>query len=213
MKRVVIALALVLSASVVYGSFAPKANEPFSLLKKKKKGAFKQGQISIHIGMGIILKADYKDVDYTIFGANEIKKKLPFNMMFDYGVAPMLSMGLYMGFYGESITVTDNTDPGNVYGIENKFKQFGLRTTYHQYMDGKLDPYAVLTLGFNKCKGTAMSELKGNNVLLLNPYTGGFMWGIQAGANIYFTDNIGAYVEAGYGKWLPIINLGAAVKF
>lgn len=213
MKRVVLVLVLILSASVVYGSFAYTANEPFSLVKKKRKrGAFEQGQITAHIGIGIIEKANYKDVDYSIYGSTVYKKKLPFNIMVDYGVASVLSLGLYMGFYGEDVTVTDNTNPDNVYGLENKFKQFALRATYHQPLEGKLDPYAVLTIGFNKCKSKAL-DLPGNNVLLLDPYTGGFAWGIEAGANFYFTDNIGVYLEAGYGTWVPIINLGTAVKF
>ena len=210
MKQAVISLALILSASVVYGSFSNSESEPFSFPKKRKHEAFQQGQLTAHIGMGFLVKSNYKDANYEFYGSTEYKKKLPFNMMFDYGVASVLSLGLYIGFYGEDVTITDNTNPNNIYGFQHKFKVFALRTTYHQPLEGKLDPFATLNIGFNACKAKDLDLAGGYNYL--EPYKSGFAWSIHAGANYYFTDNIGAYLEAGYGTWIPIINLGVTVK-
>ena len=188
------------------GAYAHTSPE---FLQKKKKSAFSQGQLTAHLGTGLIVPVNYGDYDYSIYGKNEFKKKLPFNFIADYGITDFLSAGLFVGFYGQDVTITDNTNPNNIYGFNNKFKVFGLEASYHQNIDiDNIDPYATLTIGYNSCKAKSFGTLN-----YLDPYKGGLAWALHAGAHYYFTDNIGAYLEGGYGKWIPVINLGVAAKF
>jgi len=228
MKKIIVLLTILFSTSIVTESIASITGNQFEMTQKKKKkrkkkkkkskkgkeAAFEQGQISAHVGVGIAVMSKYGDVGYgketyQYFGENKFKKKLPFNLMVDYGVHKYVSLGIQFGSYAENITITDKTNPNNEYGFNQKFKQYSLRTTGHIPVGSdKLDPYASFTLGYNTSKVDKFGTFN-----YLNEYKGGFAWSAHVGANYYFNDYIGAYVEVGYGRWQPIANVGLSLKF
>lgn len=182
--------------------------------KKKKRGkvvAFKAGQIGAGVGGGFLVKENYSKADYSIYGETESKGGFPFGFRFEYGATDFLGIGVYVGMYKDELTITDVTAPDNIYGYEHKYTQICLRPAFHVPLGmEKLDPYVGIPFGLNKVKATPTGT--GYNYVQ-EPLKSGFCWAIHAGANLYFTDNIGAFVEGGYGSGLPMVNFGLAAKF
>jgi len=182
--------------------------------KKKKRGkvvAFKAGQIGLGVGGGFLVKENYSKSDYSIYGETESKGGFPFGFRVEYGATDFLGIGLYVGMYKDEITITDVTAPDNIYGYQHKYTQICLRPAFHVPLGmKKLDPYVGIPFGLNKVKAEPTGS--GYNYVQ-EPLKSGFCWAIHAGANMYFTDNIGAFVEGGYGSGLPMVNFGVAVKF
>lgn len=182
--------------------------------KKKKRGkvvAFKAGQIGLQAGGGFIVRENYSKTDYSIYGTTESKHGFPFGFRAEYGATDFLGIGILYGMYKDEITITDVTDPDNVYGYQHKYTNLCLRPAFHIPLGmEKLDPYVAVPFGLNKVKATPTGT--GFNYVQ-EPMKSGFCWALHAGANFYFTNNIGAFVEAGYGSGLPMVNFGIAVKF
>jgi hypothetical protein len=84
----------------------------------------------------------------------------------------------------------------------------GLRGALHYGFVDKLDTYAGLMLGYNvvswKWLDNSLSSGSGNA-------SSGLALGGYIGARYYFSDNIAAFAEAGYGA--GNLNLGIALKF
>jgi opacity protein-like surface antigen len=181
--------------------------------KRRKKGkvvAFKQGQIGIAAYGGFGVKTDYAKSDYSLYGTNEIKKGFPLGFRAEYGVTDFLGIGLGFGMYKEELTITDVTNETNVFGFDHSFKMISIRPAFHIPLGmAKLDPYAAVSVGPVLVKAKAT----GDNNFVQEPLKNGFLFGAHAGANYYFTENIGAFAEVGYGKWVPLVNFGLAVKF
>lgn len=178
--------------------------------KKKKELAFMQGQIGGQVAAGFLMKPNYNKADYAIYGTNTIDAGFPFGFRAEYGVAPTFGIGFGFGLYKDKVTIGDVTVPDNIYGYEHKYTMFNLRPAFHVPLNmSKLDIYAALPIGFTAVKGTPF----GTNNFVQEPLKGGFAWAFMGGANFYFTKNIGAFVEGGYGQNLPLVNLGLSVKF
>jgi len=185
--------------------------------KKKKRGkvvAFKAGQIDVQAGGGFAVNSDYSKSDYSIYGTTETKGGgFVFNGRAEYGVTDFLGIGLWYSMRKDKITITDVTAPTNIYGYEHKYLNICLRPAFHVPLGmAKLDPYVAVPFGSNKVKATPFNNEGGVN-LVQDPLDSGFAWAIHGGANYYFTDNIGAFVEGGYGQWLPMVNFGITAKF
>lgn len=182
--------------------------------KKKRRGkvvAFKGGQMGVQAGAGFLVKTNYSKSDYSIYGTNDIKGGFPFSIRAEYGATDFLGIGLWFGMYKDAVTITDVTAPDNVYGFDHKYMQICLRPAFHVPLGmAKLDPYVAIPFGLNKVKATATGD--GFNYVQ-EPLKSGFAWGIHAGANYYFSEHVGIFVEGGYGQWLPMVNLGLAAKF
>ncbi|GAB4130957.1 MAG: hypothetical protein Fur0041_00730 [Bacteroidia bacterium] len=182
--------------------------------KKKKKGkvvAFKQGQIGGQVAAGFVVKSNYKKTDYSIYGENTYDKGFPWGFRFEYGVADFLGIGVMYGMYSEKVNINDVTVSvlENKYGYDQKMTLLCVRPAFHVPLGmAKLDPYVALPFGLNKVKVTPFGDYN----YVQEPLKSGFAWGIHAGANFYFSKNIGAFVEGGYGQWVPLINVGLAVK-
>lgn len=184
--------------------------------KKKKKGkvtAFTAGQIGIQVGGGFLVKENYSKTDYSIYGTTETKGGFPFGLRAEYGATDFLGIGILFGMYKDEITITDVTNPANVYGYKHKYTNICLRPAFHVPLGmEKIDPYVAVPFGLNKVKAEINDDEPGAN-MVQEPMKSGFCWALHAGANLYFTDNIGAFVEGGYGSGLPMVNFGLAVKF
>ena len=106
------------------------------------------------------------------------------------------------------VKVTDNTDPDNVNGFDYFYFLFAGRFSYNLKMESEfIDPYVVSTVGFTL---TGSSLYGPSNPFAESKKT--FLWGIHAGANVYFLpDFMAAFVEVGYG--MAVLNAGITFKF
>lgn len=182
--------------------------------KKRRRGkkelAFEQGKTCIQPAAGFLVKTDYSESDYGNYGTSEIKTGFPFSLRGEYNVLPFLSAGAFVGFYKETVTITDVTNPNNIFGFEHKATTFGIRSAYHIAKSPKLDPYGGFSLGMTKVKASSFGE----NNFLTPADIGGFHYGFYAGANFYFIKNLGAFAEVGYSSpWYPMISTGISLKF
>ena len=174
--------------------------------------AFKQGQVVGQVAAGFILKTDYSKSDYGIYGTLAYKKSFPMYFHAEYGVTEFLGAGIYFGMFKESVTITDITNPNNIHVFDHSYKSLGLRLNYHQKLSlTKLDPYAGIDVGMTMMKVAYTTVLNESYIPPMAKAGLGFC--VRAGANYYFTKNIGVFVEGGYAKWLPMLNVGLAVKF
>ena len=180
--------------------------------RKKKELAFKQGQIVLQPAAGFLVKTDYSSSDYALYGTVVYKKTFPIFFHAEYGITDFLGAGLYYGTYKETATITDVTNPNNIHVFDHTYNCFGLRVNYHQKLSfAKLDPYAGLGVGMTKMKVNYTTDL--NEPFIAPMAKAGLGYSVYAGANYYFTDNIGVFVEGGYAKWLPMVSAGITVKF
>ncbi len=180
--------------------------------RKKKEVAFKQGQIGGQVAAGFLVKTDYSKSDYGLYGTLTYKKTFPVFFHAEYGITDFLGAGLYYGMYKETVTITDVTNPNNIHVFDHSYNCLGLRVTYHQKLSyAKLDPYAGIGVGMTMMKVTHTTTL---NEDYISPMAkAGLGYSVHAGANFYFTKNIGVFVEGGYAKWLPMVTGGISVKF
>jgi len=119
-----------------------------------------------------------------------------------------ISVGAFIGYtaYDEDITQYNNFK-GSMFGI-------GARASYHFNFMRNLDPYASLTLGYvvHSQKSTAqVPGLPGSGSVSAENNLSFFMFGIHAGARYFFTDMLGAYVEAGFGA-IHLVSVGVSIK-
>ena len=182
--------------------------------KKKRRGkkvlAFEQGQVAIQPAAGFLVKTNYEKSDYGNYGTSVIETGFPFSLRGEYNVLPFLSAGAFVGFYKETVTITDVTNSTNVFGFDHKATTFGIRSAYHLSAGSKLDPYAGFGLGMTKVKSSAFGE----NNFLTPVDAGGFFYNFYAGTNFYFIKNIGVFAEFGYAApWYPMISTGLSLKF
>ncbi len=207
-------LLLVLCAFFVAGDLNAEEMKKKRRKKKKKRGkvvAFKAGQMDVQLAGGFLVKENYSKADYSIYGTTESKGGFPFGIRAEYGATDFLGIGVGFGMYKDEITITDVTAPENIYGYEHKYTTFCLRPAFHVPLGmAKLDPYAAVTIGGNIVKAKPTGT--GYNYVQ-EPMKSGLAWAIHGGANFYFTDNIGAFVEGGYGQAIPMVNFGLVVKF
>ena len=205
---------LVLCAIFAAGDLSAEEMKKKRRKKRKKRGkvvAFKAGQFGLQAGGGFLVTENYSKTDYSIYGETETKGGFPFGFRAEFGATDFLGIGVLFGMYKDEITITDVTAPDNIYGYSHKYTTICLRPAFHVPLGmEKLDPYVAIPFGLNKVKATPTGT--GFNYVQ-EPMKNGFAWAIHAGANYYFTQNIGAFVEGGYGTGLPKINLGIAVKF
>jgi hypothetical protein len=205
-------IVLVLCCLFVVPDLSAEVTKKRRKKRKKKELAFKQGQIGIQPAAGFIVKTDYSKADYGLYGNLTYKKGFPVFFRAEYGITDFLGAGLYFGAYKETVTITDVTNPANIHTFDHNYKSLGLRVTYHQKLAfAKLDPYAGFAVGTTLLKVKYTSVL--NEAYITPMDKAGLGYSFHAGANFYFTDNIGVFVEGGYAKWLPMINAGISVKF
>lgn len=93
------------------------------------------------------------------------------------------------------------------YGYRYSNIIIGPRGTFHYPLVDKLDTYAGLMLGYN----VVSSKWIGTGTPYGSATGGGFVSAFFLGGRYYFSDNMAAMLELGYG--VAYLNLGIALKF
>ena len=124
----------------------------------------------------------------------------PISVSYEKAVTENISVGAIVG-YSSSKYVYFTTDE-----YKYTYILIGARGNYHFATSEKFDPYAGVTLGYNIVSVTAPGS--GGNY---NAKGSALLAGGQLGANYYFSSNLGAFAELGYG--IGILTIGISAKF
>ncbi len=173
----------------------------FAVSMVQAQTPFKKGDKVINVGVGF--------GTYGVSGSTTIP---PLSVSFDYGfknqlfdAKSSLSFGGYAGYYSSKSTFTNPTY--GTYGWNFSNILIGGRAAVHYDFVEKLDTYAGLMLGYN----VASANYYGDKDLNINQTAGGgFLPALFIGARYYFTNNLAAFGEIGYG--ISAIELGVAYK-
>lgn len=161
--------------------------------------------------LGAVVLNTYEDYNaYSVSGIG------PIHLKYDYALSDKISLGVSIGYvsfkakwtydYYDYNTFTtqayDESWTGSSLGILARFN-------YHFATSEKLDPYVGLGAGYNSWTFKFESDYPGaiESSLVLPPI--GFEGGV--GVKYFFSDNVGAYLELGYGK--SLLQGGIAFKF
>ncbi|MBC7642670.1 MAG: outer membrane beta-barrel protein [Flavobacterium sp.] len=125
---------------------------------------------------------------------------LPLGVSYEYGISDKIGLGAYAGYASKSYALGFGSDYKVTYMI------FGAKGNYHFYQSDNLDAYGGVLLGYNSAKVTYDNQ----NGLFTAPSYGGAVFGGTVGARYYFTDNIAAFGEVGYG--IGYLTVGLAYK-
>ncbi|MEO5584438.1 MAG: hypothetical protein ABIQ75_03200 [Flavobacteriales bacterium] len=168
---------------------------------------FEKGDNVLGVGIGVL-------GGYNVgLSGSGVTQSPAFSLHFDHAMGELgpgtWGLGGYVGF-----KTTSYKYDYIYYNYDRRytFLVFGARGTWHynSWHTDKLDTYAGVLLAFKSV------SVKDNTDYGAYPnnysYSGsGFGPGAFIGARYYFSDNIGAYAELGYG--ITVIQLGLTVKF
>ena len=150
--------------------------------------SYKMGDNLLNVGIGVGV--------YSYGG-------LPIGASFEHGFTEQISAGGFIDYLSWKNSYSS-------YNYSWRFIYFGARVSYHfnellNLNNDKLDVYAGAGLGYSavSTSDNLVSGYSGySNRLFLNLHVGG---------RYYFSNNIGAYAEAGYG--VSALKLGLTFKF
>jgi hypothetical protein len=130
----------------------------------------------------------------------------PLSIGYDQGYNENISFG---GIAGIASSEQKFTSFFGSYGWEYTYIIIGARGNYHfteLFKDAKMDPYVGLTLGYN------IVSVKETGTIPFGISASGsyFLYGGHLGLRYYFSSNLGAQLEFGYG--IGVLNLGIAYK-
>jgi outer membrane protein W len=137
----------------------------------------------------------------TLSGSGINSTLPPIGLSFEYGFTEKISGGAYVGYSSAS------QDLGAGFKANYTYTILGARGSYHFATSDKLDPYFGLTLGYN----VATATIEPTSPFLTVASASAVLYSLHLGSRYYFTDNIGAFAELGYG--IAYLQLGVAVKF
>jgi predicted porin len=183
-----------------------------------KAQAFEQGNIVVTVGYGVpnFGKALLSTVDESIYTNYDAKGFGPLHFRAEYGVGDKFGIGLNVNFntFGAEWKYDDTFWSGQVYTYEEKLTAINFipHFKFHYLDNDNLDLYSGFGIGYSIFNYTR--ESNDPNDIFLDSWSSPIAIGVDItaiGVRYYFTDNIGAYVEAGYAK--SLINFGLAAKF
>ncbi len=102
-----------------------------------------------------------------------------------------MTLGGYLGYYGTEAAANNLT-----WKWSNLL--FGVRGALHYSFLDQLDTYGGLMLGYNKIIST-VDGLGQNSTIADEASKGKVIYSVFVGARYFFTNNVGAYAEVGYG--------------
>ena len=130
---------------------------------------------------------------------------LPLGASYEYGISDKIGVGAYAGYASKSY----NTAGFSAFDYKVTYMIFGAKGNYHFYQSDKIDAYGGVLLGYNSAKIT-YDNGSPNFPGYTSPTYGGTVFGGSVGARYYFTDNIAAFAELGYG--IGYLTVGLAYK-
>lgn len=151
----------------------------------------------------------------SLYGAYS-SSLLPINLEAEYGVVESGLFGvdgLSLGV-GPAISYTQGKESYNYgygdYGYKCSSILVGAKGYFHYdlFNVDKLDTYASITLGYNIASAKYFGDWGGNAGNAVS--VGGLFYGFSVGARYWFTDAIGANLEAGVG--LSFLKAGVTFK-
>lgn len=194
MNKKIILLTAMLIVCTVFSAFA------FEFDWQNYGSVVEQGDIIVNAGVG--------------FGSaySGYKTKIPpISASVEY-LMPVGGFPLgFGGIFGYASSGTDSTIGGYKIEYSATYLMFaGLANWHFNFGIDKMDFYSGILLGYN---AITLETKDSDPVYNISGKTsaGGFLWGGQIGARYFFTDKIGAMVEAGYG--IAYITAGLTVKF
>jgi len=149
-----------------------------------------EGQSNINLGIG-----------FVTFGLNGESTLPPVSISYEYGINDKVSIGGYLGY-------TSSESDLIFYKATFSYLVVGARGSYHFEIIDNFDTYAGVMLGYNNASISYDPDLPAG---IPEPEAGGITYGGFIGGRYHFTDNIGAFLELGYG--VSAVNLGLAFKF
>lgn len=162
-----------------------------------QENLFKKGDKALNVGLGL---------GTTLYSGAAFKGTIPpVSVSLEYGFKDevlekgSIGLGGYLGVAGSKYEFMG-------YGWEYTYIIVGARGALHYPLVNKMDTYTGIMLGYNLIRTKEI----GTPILGATPASDGVAWSWFAGARYYFTDNLGAMLELGYG--ISYLNLGLAVK-
>ncbi|HEY1045690.1 MAG TPA: outer membrane beta-barrel protein [Bacteroidia bacterium] len=179
--------------------------------------AFEQGRsvISAGYGLGNFTQAVFKAFETEAYEDFKYKGIGPFFLKYEYAISDKVGIGLNYAYIGAKVSYEEpsrQVSPGVNYKQEIKFSSMSFlpRLNFHFGTSEKVDPYFGFGIGY-RTASYAYSDNDPNydndeKINSLNP----FGMDLTIGARFFFTESIGAYLEAGMAK--GIIQFGLSAK-
>jgi hypothetical protein len=152
--------------------------------------AFKQGNIAINAGIGLGSLSGY---------GNTVIPPVSASVDFALPVAKLpFSFGALVGFTSSKYSYTYGSYGS--YSYDYSIIAIGGRAGYHFNFDVKnLDTYVGFMLGYYLVSASYTGTGYYSSLSSSSAAAGGIGWGTYVGARYFFTPNIGAFAELGYG--------------
>lgn len=169
-------------------------------LTANAQNTFNKGDKVLNFGIGFG-NALYSGSGYT-------SKVPPISASFEMGIVDNLfdekssiGVGGYMGYTSAKWEYYD-------WGYKYTDIIIGVRGAFHYQLVDKMDTYTGLLIGYDIVSAKEFGTASGYDY---SSSTSGLTWSYFLGARYYFTDNIGAMAEVGFG--IAYLNLGVTLKF
>ena len=161
---------------------------------------FEQGDFVINVGLGLGSTL-YTGTYYTT-RVPGISASVEYGVMDDIIVEKMtLGVGGIIGYSSSKVKYSNNS------GWYENYTTIGLRGAMHYPLVENFDVHAGVILGFNVVSSNYYgTNISGSTAASSAPIAGGYI-----GGRYYFTPNIAAMAELGYG--ISVLNIGLAFKF
>jgi hypothetical protein len=160
------------------------------LLSFSSQAQHEEGQSNINVGIG-----------FASFGLSGDATIPPISASYEYGLNDKFSVGAFLGY-------TASEQDLLFAKAEYTYFVAGARGSYHFELIDNFDTYAGLMVAYNSVGFSIDDE---DFEEFFDTDLSGVLPGIYIGGRYHFTDNIGAFLEVGYG--VSAVNLGLAIKF
>jgi len=167
------------------------------------QNVFSKGDNNVNLGIGL---------GSTLGGTGYTSTLPPISISYERGIVDnlfddksSLGIGAYLGYAGNKSELISG---GTAFGWKYNYTIFGLRGALHYQLVDNLDTYAGLMLGYNSVSASYYGT---NDITGHAASNSGLSWSLFLGGRYYFTDNIGAFAELGYG--IAYLQLGVSFKF
>lgn len=157
----------------------------FASMSLSAEGPYKKGSNDINAGIGF---------GSTLVGSITLP---PINASYEIGITDDISAGGYFGF-----AMSEEGWSGYTWKYTHII--IGARGSYHFYNEDNMDLYGGLMLGYNVVSVDSPGDYA------YDAASSGITYSAFLGGRYYFSENLGAFAELGYG--VAYISLGITFK-